>query len=144
MSNVAIVYYTAVAVSHSKKPASRISAWVGASVDLFRPFLFLFFIHIVFVFNGRSGFYTNPSPFLCREHPTNEDRAVAYNDMVRYHHNSYCCNDVVFIFRLNGESAMGGGATHRKGKGGESLLGGAGASYDAEDEPENENTHREQ
>lgn len=31
----------------------------------------------------RSGTFTEASPFLCAEHPGNEDRALVYNDMVR-------------------------------------------------------------
>eukprot|EP00752_Nemacystus_decipiens_P006440 g5800.t1 len=30
----------------------------------------------------RSGTFSNASPFLCPEHPTNEDRALVYDDMV--------------------------------------------------------------
>lgn len=30
----------------------------------------------------RSGTFTNASPFLCSEHPANEDRALVYDDMV--------------------------------------------------------------
>lgn len=30
----------------------------------------------------RSGTCTSASPFLCKEHPTNEDRALVYDDMV--------------------------------------------------------------